>query len=53
MPWNTTVAVEREDKAIPANGEPYINEGVHIIKMKWAKLCIFMATLTHWFKGGI
>lgn len=36
-PWNTTVAVEWEDKATPANGEHYINEGVHIIKMKWGK----------------
>jgi ketosteroid isomerase-like protein len=37
MPWNTTVAVEWEDKATPANGEPYVNEGVHFIKMRWGK----------------
>ena len=37
MPWNTTIAVEWTDEATPANGEPYVNEGVHIIKMKWGK----------------
>ncbi|MDX2279784.1 MAG: nuclear transport factor 2 family protein [Saprospiraceae bacterium] len=36
-PWNTTIAIEWEDKARPANGEPYLNEGVHIIKMRWGK----------------
>ncbi|TDB67470.1 nuclear transport factor 2 family protein [Arundinibacter roseus] len=37
-PWNTTIAVEWEDTATPANGEPYVNEGVHIIKMRWGKV---------------
>lgn len=38
MPWNTVIAVEWEDQATPANGEPYVNEGVHIIKMRWGKV---------------
>ena len=37
MPWNTNIAVEWQDKATPANGEPYVNEGVHLIKMRWGK----------------
>ncbi|MBC7936704.1 MAG: nuclear transport factor 2 family protein [Rhizobacter sp.] len=37
FPWNTTAAIEWEDKATPANGEQYINKGVHVIKMKWGK----------------
>jgi ketosteroid isomerase-like protein len=34
-PWDTTVAVEWVDRAMPADGSPYVNEGVHIIKLRW------------------
>lgn len=36
-PWNTTVAVEWIDRATLANGDPYINQGVHFIRMRWGK----------------
>jgi ketosteroid isomerase-like protein len=37
-PWNTVAIVEWADRAIPADGEPYINEGVNIIRMRWGKV---------------
>jgi ketosteroid isomerase-like protein len=37
-PWDTTVAVEWVDSAKPADGSDYVNEGVHIIKMRWGKV---------------
>jgi len=36
-PWDTTVAVEWLDRAMPVDGSPYVNEGVHIIKLRWGK----------------
>lgn len=44
-PWDTTIAVEWVDKATPADGSPYINEGVHIIKMQWGKVVYLHAYL--------
>ena len=44
-PWNTTVAVEWIDRATPADGSPYVNEGVHIIKMRWGKVVYLHAYL--------
>lgn len=45
MPWNTVIAVEWVDKATPADGSEYVNEGVHIIKMKWGKVVYLHAYL--------
>jgi ketosteroid isomerase-like protein len=45
FPWNTTVAVEWVDRATPADGSDYVNEGVHIIKMKWGKVVYLHAYL--------
>jgi squalene cyclase len=45
LPWNTTVAVEWVDRATPADGSDYVNEGVHIIKMKWGKVVYLHAYL--------
>ena len=36
-PWDTTIVVEWVDRAMPADGSPYVNEGVHIIKLRWGK----------------
>ncbi len=36
-PWDTTIAVEWLDRAMPVDGAPYVNEGVHIIKLRWGK----------------
>ncbi len=44
-PWNTTVAVEWIDRATPADGTPYVNEGVHMIKMRWGKVVYLHAYL--------
>jgi ketosteroid isomerase-like protein len=45
FPWNTTIAVEWIDTATPADGSPYVNEGVHIIKMVWGKVVYLHAYL--------
>ena len=45
FPWDTTVAVEWIDTATPADGSEYINEGVHIIKMRWGKVVYLHAYL--------
>ena len=44
-PWNTTIAVEWVDRATPADGSDYVNEGVHIIKMRWGKVVYLHAYL--------
>jgi ketosteroid isomerase-like protein len=36
-PWRTTVIVQWVATATLANGEPYVNPGVHIIAMRWGK----------------
>ena len=36
-PWNTTVMVRWVATNTLANGEPYVNPGVHIIKLRWGK----------------
>lgn len=45
FPWNTAIAVEWVDTAKPADGSPYANEGVHIIKMRWGKVVYLHAYL--------
>jgi len=36
-PWNTTVVARWVATCNLANGEPYVNPGVHIIKLRWGK----------------
>jgi ketosteroid isomerase-like protein len=45
FPWDTTIAVEWVDSAKPADGSAYVNEGVHIIKMRWGKVVYLHAYL--------
>jgi ketosteroid isomerase-like protein len=45
FPWDTTIAVEWIDAATPADGSHYVNEGVHIIKMRWGKVVYLHAYL--------
>ena len=33
-PWNTAVAVEWVDRATPHGGEPYANEGAHLLRLR-------------------
>ncbi len=44
-PWNTKIAVEWVDVAKPADGSDYVNEGVHMIKMRWGKAVYIHAYL--------
>jgi ketosteroid isomerase-like protein len=37
-PWNTTIVVEWQDSAILADGKPYLNDGAHVIRMRWGKV---------------
>ena len=36
-PWDTTVLVEWHNDAEPADGVPYKNDGVHVIRLRWGK----------------
>jgi ketosteroid isomerase-like protein len=36
-PWNTIVVVEWEAHATTPDGQPYENEGVHVLRIRWAK----------------
>lgn len=44
-PWNTTALVEWHDSATTATGEPYDNDGVHIVRLRWGKLVSLHAYL--------
>lgn len=36
-PWDTVAAVQWVDRAQPVDGVPYINEGVHIFRIRWGR----------------
>lgn len=44
-PWLTTITVEWTDRATLADGSDYVNEGVHVIKMRWGKVVYLRAYL--------
>ncbi len=44
-PWDTQVAVEWVDRATPADGVPYVNEGTHVLRLRWGKLVYLHAYL--------
>jgi ketosteroid isomerase-like protein len=37
-PWDTTAMIEWHDSATTATGDPYDNNGVHIVRLRWGKL---------------
>ena len=37
-PWNTVAVVEWIDRATLADGQPYINKGVHVIGIRWGRV---------------
>jgi ketosteroid isomerase-like protein len=37
-PWDTTAVVEWRGAATLASGEPYVNDGAHVIRMRWGKV---------------
>lgn len=45
MPWNTTVVVEWRDFATLADGAPYVNDGTHVIGLRWGKVVSLHAYL--------
>jgi ketosteroid isomerase-like protein len=44
-PWNTVVAVQWVDYATPEDGEPYMNEGAHFVRIRWGRLVYIHAYL--------
>jgi ketosteroid isomerase-like protein len=36
-PWNTTVVARWVATCTLKNGEPYVNPGIHVIKLRWGK----------------
>jgi ketosteroid isomerase-like protein len=44
-PWNTTAVVEWRDTAVLATGTDYVNDGVHVIRMRWGKVISLHAYL--------
>lgn len=45
MPWDTTVVVEWRDFATLTGGVPYVNDGTHVIGLKWGKVVSLHAYL--------
>lgn len=37
-PWDTTGMIEWHDRATLASGEPYDNDGVHVVRLRWGRL---------------
>jgi ketosteroid isomerase-like protein len=37
-PWNTTIVVEWRDTATLPGGTPYVNDGAHVMRMRWGKV---------------
>ena len=44
-PWDTTVVVEWRDDATLATGEPYANDGAHVVRMRWGRVVSLHAYL--------
>jgi ketosteroid isomerase-like protein len=45
MPWDTTIVVEWRDTAMLVTGDPYVNDGVHVARMRWGKVVSLHAYL--------
>ena len=37
-PWRTVAVIEWVDRARPADGVPYVNEGTHVLRFSWGRL---------------
>jgi ketosteroid isomerase-like protein len=44
-PWDTAAMIEWHDSATTATGNPYDNDGVHIVRLRWGKLVSLHAYL--------
>lgn len=45
MPWRTTVVVEWRDFATLVDGSRYVNDGAHVIQIRWGKVVVLHAYL--------
>jgi ketosteroid isomerase-like protein len=44
-PWDTTAVVEWRDTATLAHGGPYVNDGVHVVRLRWGRVVSLHAYL--------
>ncbi len=44
-PWRTVAMIEWVDRARPADGLPYMNEGTHVLRFSWGRLVSLHAYL--------
>lgn len=44
-PWDLTIVAEWIDRARPADGHPYENRGVHVVRMRWGRVTSIHAYL--------
>lgn len=44
-PWDTTAVVEWRDTAVLATGADYVNDGVHVVRMRWTRVVSLHAYL--------
>lgn len=44
-PWDMTLVAEWIDRATPADGTPYENRGVHVLKLRWGRVVSIHAYL--------
>lgn len=45
LPWDTTIVAEWRDSATLANGDSYVNDGVHVIRLRWGRVTSIHAYL--------
>ena len=44
-PWDTTAVAEWTDRATPKDGQPYVNRGVHVVRLRWGRVVSLHAYL--------
>lgn len=44
-PWSTWVAIQWRARLTPAKGQPYLNDGAHLIHLRWGKTTYIHAYL--------
>lgn len=44
-PWDTTAVVEWRDSATLADGTRYVNDGVHVVRIRWGRVVSLHAYL--------
>jgi ketosteroid isomerase-like protein len=37
-PWHTTAAIEWTDSGTTADGQPFANQGVHVVTLRWGRV---------------